>query len=170
MQKWKFLTLPGLELQPFMYLPFIDRPLSLCEACVFLWLLGKLKLRFRFKLYYDRWSVGQFVLVSGSYFNFRCLTITFFLLHVGLPLWGVGGSVIFSAITHCLESRRTNNHILLSHLRLSQPGEPGPRIYIPQEHGGPVIPPGTGFPFRRFLRLAGPRQRYSNSLPHGAAW
>jgi hypothetical protein len=29
-------------------------------------------------------------------------------------------------------------------LRLPQPGEPGSRIYIPQEQGGPVIPPGTG--------------------------
>jgi hypothetical protein len=38
-----------------------------------------------------------------------------------------------------------NGHILLFHLRLPQPGGPGPRIYIPQEHGGPVIPPGTGF-------------------------
>jgi hypothetical protein len=30
---------------------------------------------------------------------------------------------------------------------LPKPGRPGPRIYIPQEQGGPVIPPGTGFPF-----------------------
>jgi hypothetical protein len=35
------------------------------------------------------------------------------------------------------------------------PGGPSPRIYIPQEQGGPVVPPGTGFPFRRLLRLAG---------------
>jgi hypothetical protein len=34
---------------------------------------------------------------------------------------------------------------LLSHLRLPQPGGPGSRIYIPQEQGSPVIPPGTGF-------------------------
>jgi hypothetical protein len=35
---------------------------------------------------------------------------------------------------------------------------PGPRIYIPQEHSGPVIlPPGTGVPFRRLLRIAGLR-------------
>jgi hypothetical protein len=27
--------------------------------------------------------------------------------------------------------------------------------YIPQEQGDPVIPPGTGFPFCRLLRLAG---------------
>jgi hypothetical protein len=39
-------------------------------------------------------------------------------------------------------------------LRLPQPGGPGSRIYIPQEQGGPVIPPGTGFPFCRLLRLA----------------
>jgi hypothetical protein len=29
--------------------------------------------------------------------------------------------------------RRTHGHILLSHLRLPQPGGPGSRIYIPQE-------------------------------------
>jgi hypothetical protein len=34
---------------------------------------------------------------------------------------------------------------------------PGPRIYIPQEQGGPVIHPGTGFPFHPLLRLAGLR-------------
>jgi len=27
------------------------------------------------------------------------------------------------------------------------PGGPGPCIYIPQRQGGPVIPPGTGYPF-----------------------
>jgi hypothetical protein len=30
---------------------------------------------------------------------------------------------------------------------LSQPGGLGARVYIPQEQGGPVIPPGTGFLF-----------------------
>jgi hypothetical protein len=34
-------------------------------------------------------------------------------------------------------------------------GGPGPRIYIPQEEVGPVIPPRTGFPFRHLLRLEG---------------
>jgi hypothetical protein len=43
-----------------------------------------------------------------------------------------------------------------------------PYLY-PQEQGGPVIPPGTGFPFRRLLRLAGLRWRYSNPPPRGAA-
>jgi hypothetical protein len=39
-------------------------------------------------------------------------------------------------------------------MRLPQPVRPGSRIYIPQEQGGPVIPPGTGFPLHRLLRLA----------------
>jgi hypothetical protein len=47
------------------------------------------------------------------------------------------------------KSRRSHSHILLSHLRLPQPGGPGPSIYIPQEQGSPVIspPPGHWFPF-----------------------
>jgi hypothetical protein len=53
------------------------------------------------------------------------------------------------------KSRRTHGHILLSHLRLPQPRGPSSSIYIPHEQGGPVIPPGTGFPFCRLLRLAG---------------
>jgi hypothetical protein len=44
---------------------------------------------------------------------------------------------------------------------------PGPRIYIPQEQGGPDIPPGTGFPFRCLLRLVRLRWRYSNPPPQG---
>jgi hypothetical protein len=37
----------------------------------------------------------------------------------------------------------------VSDLRLPKPGRLGPPIYIPQEQGGPVIPPGTGLHFRR---------------------
>jgi hypothetical protein len=43
--------------------------------------------------------------------------ITFFLLHVRCPLWREDGSVMCSAITYWLESCRTHNQILLSHLR-----------------------------------------------------
>jgi hypothetical protein len=64
-------------------------------------------------------------------------------------------SAICSVITQWSESRRPRGHTLLSHLRLLQPGGPGSRIYIPQEQGDPVLPPGTGFPFRHLLRLAG---------------
>jgi hypothetical protein len=46
-------------------------------------------------------------------------------------------------------------YFTLSHSRLPQPGGPGSRIYISQEQGGSVIPPGTGSLFRRLLLLAG---------------
>jgi hypothetical protein len=36
-------------------------------------------------------------------------------------------------------------HFTVSDSRLPQPGGPGPRTYISQEQGDPVIPPGTGF-------------------------
>jgi hypothetical protein len=50
--------------------------------------------------------------------------------------------------------------------RLPQPGGSGPRKYIPQEQDGAVIPPSTGFPFRRLLPLAGLRWRYSKREGH----
>jgi hypothetical protein len=46
-------------------------------------------------------------------------------------------------------------------------GGPGPRIHIPQVQVGPVIFPGTGFPFRRLVRFAGLRWKYSTPPPHG---
>jgi hypothetical protein len=51
--------------------------------------------------------------------------------------------------------------------RLLQPGGSGPHIYILLEQSGPAIPPVTGFPFRRLLRLAELRWRYSNTPLHG---
>jgi hypothetical protein len=53
----------------------------------------------------------------------------------------------------------------VSYSIISKPGGPAPRIYIPQEQGGPVIPPGIGFPFRRHPRIAGLRWRYSTPPP-----
>jgi hypothetical protein len=55
------------------------------------------------------------------------------------------------------------DHIwLFQFVRVSQPGGPGPRIYVPQGQGGPVIPAGAGLP----LRFAGLSWRYSNPPPH----
>jgi hypothetical protein len=82
------------------------------------------------------------------------------LVSVGRPLRREDGSAICSVITQWSESLKTRKHISLSHLRLPQPGGPGSRIYIPQEQGGPVIPPGTGFIYPRLLRLAGLRWRF----------
>jgi hypothetical protein len=61
-------------------------------------------------------------------------------------------------------------YFTVSDSKLLQPGGPGSHIYIAQEQGGPVTPPGTGFPFRRLLRLSGLRWRYSIRPLHGALW
>jgi hypothetical protein len=45
------------------------------------------------------------------------------------------------------KSRRTHGHILRSHLRLTQPGGPGPRIYIPQGQVRPSYTPGNWVSF-----------------------
>jgi hypothetical protein len=79
---------------------------------------------------------------------------------VGHPLWQVDGN------SHSLVwvPRESWPYFTVSDSRLPQPGGPGPHIYIPQERGGPVIPPGTGFPFHHLLRLTGLWWRYSESL------
>jgi hypothetical protein len=75
--------------------------------------------------------------------------------------------VLASVVIPRSASRGTHDHILLSQIRDSpQPEESSPRIYIPHEQDGPIIPPGTGFPFRRLLRLAGLRWRHSTPPPH----
>jgi hypothetical protein len=68
-----------------------------------------------------------------------------------------------SPVTLRSESRGYHDHILLSQIRDS----PKLEDQVPREQGGPVIPPDTGFTFRRLLRLAELRWRYSNPLPLG---
>jgi hypothetical protein len=76
--------------------------------------------------------------------------------------------VLARAVILRYESCGTHDHFLLSQIRDSpQPIGPGPRIYIPQEQGGPLIPVGTVFPFLRLLGLAGLRWRYSIPSLHG---
>jgi hypothetical protein len=64
-------------------------------------------------------------------------------------------------------SRDSGPYFTVSDSRLPQPGGPSPRIYMTQEQGDPVTPPGTGYSFRRLLRLACLRWRYSTPPPHG---
>jgi hypothetical protein len=105
-------------------------------------------------------TCDQILLPFGRLRSENCSTVS-----VESPLWLEGGSAVCSAITQWSESRRTCNHAILSHQRLPQPGGPGSGIYIPQEQGGPVIPPETEFPLRSLLRLAGLRWRYSSPSP-----
>jgi hypothetical protein len=115
------------------------------ELC--LWTIQSLKLKL--KLCYDRWSVGQLASLLWYWASICGPWSDLFTvrpLRVGCPLWqedellGLASTVILR-----FETYRTFDHIVLSNLRLSQPGGPGPHIYIPQEQGGPVIPAYTGF-------------------------
>jgi hypothetical protein len=102
----------------------------------------------KLKLWYDWQSVGQNILVSSPHLG---LKTSFY--YCQLLMWGA------------LSDERT---VTVSDSRLPHPGGPGPRIYVPQNHGGPVISLGTWFPFRRLLWLAGLWCRYSNPPPRGS--
>jgi hypothetical protein len=54
--------------------------------------------------------------------------------------------VLASAVILGSESRP---YFTASDSIVPQPAGPGPRVYISQEQGGPVIPPGSGFTFHR---------------------
>jgi hypothetical protein len=131
----------------------VDSFVFLFHASGFRWLA--LSHDWKLKLIYDRQSVGLCLGVrrpSGTCDQF------FFLLKISfrqLRVYFVGPSLtrgricnllvqlllgLARAVTLGSKSRRTHEHILLSHLRLPQPGGPGSCIYIPQEQGGPVIP------------------------------
>jgi hypothetical protein len=123
----------------------------------------------KLKLSYDRRSVSQSVLESGSHLE----SMTKFLFSVRqLPVFLCGASTltrerVCNILIHLLlglaraatvgfKPYRAHDHILLSHLRLLQLGGSGPHIHIST---------GTGFSFRRLLRLARLRLRYSNLSP-----
>jgi hypothetical protein len=55
-------------------------------------------------------------------------------------------------------TRYPRDHILCL-IETPQPRGPGPHICISQEQGDPIIPQGTGFPFRHLLLVAGLRWR-----------
>jgi hypothetical protein len=111
------------------------------------------------KLYYDRQSVGQSVLVSGthlgpatnfSHFLFDYFwTVSSFLC--GTPSLTISRVCTFqfllaiaSAAFFKSESHGTREQ-LSPYLSFPQPGGPGSCIYFSQEQGSPVIPPGIGF-------------------------
>jgi hypothetical protein len=120
----------------------------------------------------DRQSVGQFVLVSAPWpdFNFLLFVNDFLSSSCWTPSLKRGRVCNLQCKQSMVESRRIHNHVRvsLSHLRHPQCEGPGSSIHIPQEQGGPVIPPGTGFPFHLLLQLVRLRWKYSNPPPHGS--
>jgi hypothetical protein len=82
---------------------------------------------------------------------------------MGLSLLVCASVVIFRS-----EFRGSHNHILLSQIRYSPNLEGQVPVFVyPRNRVAQLCPPDTGFPFRRVLRLAGLRWRYSTPPPHG---
>jgi hypothetical protein len=98
-----------------------------------------------------RLTVSQYVLVSSTlvglptryYFLSECCCLKFAVLY----LWGTFSDerTGLQFAVQSVNGRSRSEPETILHLRLPHPGWPGSRIYIPQEHGGPVIPSGTGF-------------------------
>jgi hypothetical protein len=111
----------------------------------------KYEFKLKLKLYFNRQSVGQSVLVSGTHLGpvtnfffqhgifFRQLWVCYFVvpsLTRGRVYNLLLLLVLASAALLGSKFRRTQDHILLSQfLRLLQPGGPGPHIYIPRALG-----------------------------------
>jgi hypothetical protein len=119
-----------------------------------------LRLTVSFAIEHPYDTCDQILLPFGMLLSEICSFVS-----VGRHLWREDESAICSVITKWSQSLRTRNHTLLSHLRLPQTGVSVSHIYIPQEEGGPIIPPGTGLPLRLLLRLAGLRWRCCNPPP-----
>jgi hypothetical protein len=106
---------------------------------------------------------------SGHKTRFSLLSDSWRFVDVERPLWREDVSVVYNC---CWSSPAQSFSgpspagLIVSDSRLHEPGGSGPRIYIPQEEGDPVIHPGTGFPFRRLQRRVGLRWRYSNPPPN----
>jgi hypothetical protein len=97
---------------------------------------------------------------------FFCLTITGLLVRGTFSDERMGLQFIAAARPRQHSSSRV--WVPREFLRLPQPGGPGPLTYISQELSGQITRTslGTVFSFRRLLRLAGLRWRYSNTPPH----
>jgi hypothetical protein len=110
----------------------------------------------RFRLLCDGRSVGQSVLVSGPHLEpktrFLLLLDICGILVVGRPPPPLTRGRVCNLLAQFPvilrpKFRRTHDHIFLFHLRLPQPGGPGPCICIPKEQRRPVITPGHWGPF-----------------------
>jgi hypothetical protein len=110
---------------------------------------------------YVRWSAVQSVLVSGTvatllgwgFPSLRTGRACSLQLLLGFPSAGLSGSSPTGLMTQ----------FTASDSRLHQLGRPSLFIYIVQEHGIQIIPPGTGFQFLRLLRFIGLRRRHETS-------
>jgi hypothetical protein len=133
----------------------------------------RVRVTLKSKLCYDRRSVYQFGLVANPPIWSPRPDFSYCQTVAGLLVWGALSDERADLSFTIAAGPRQRSHSRVRVLRdsspyftvsdspLPQPGGPGPRIYILQEQDGPVILPGTGFPFRPLLRLAGIQLTYS---------
>jgi hypothetical protein len=100
---------------------------------------------------------------------YYCQTVT------GLLMWGALSDertvlpfkIVARAVFLGSEFRGTRGHISLSQIRDPPTWRVRSPYLYPPRAGWPRYTPRYWVPFRRFLRLAGLRWRYSNQPPHG---
>jgi hypothetical protein len=94
----------------------------------------------KLKLCYDQQSVGPSRVHDHIYITVRQMQVSW----CGMPSLMRGCMCILQLLLGLTRAviLRIMTIFALSNLRLTQPEGPGSRIYLPQEHGGPVIPLG----------------------------
>jgi hypothetical protein len=115
------------------------------------------------KLCDDQRSVGQCVLVSSTILVPQDMifipVIRLRICRCEVPSLTRGRIYFLLALASAFilvsESREVHDHILLTQIRHSPTWRPRSWYVFPILKAGPVIPQGTGFPFRHLLRLAG---------------
>jgi hypothetical protein len=117
---------------------------------------------------YDQQPVGQSVLVPGFHLDSMIIyPLSLWRLWVS---WYWASSLMRGQVCNLLvqfllglaravtlgsKSCRTHGHILLSHLRLPQPGDPGPCVYIPRNSMAQLYPRALGSLFVAFYSSQG---------------
>jgi hypothetical protein len=130
----------------------------------------------RSKSCYDRRSVGQSILVSSTHLGPKTrflLSDSCGFVDVGRPLWREDGFVFYKYCCPLLRKSISGPSPaglmpIFYWLRFETPRTwraRSPYLYPPGT-GWSNYTPSTRFPFRRLLRLAGLRQRYSHQPPH----
>jgi hypothetical protein len=80
--------------------------------------------------------------------DFLLLSDSCVLHNVERSLWREDGSCWWASLAQSFSASSPSGLATVSLSRLPQPGGPGPHIYIPQEQGCLVTPPGTECPLR----------------------
>jgi hypothetical protein len=120
---------------------------------------GKIKVKVRLR---PTASQPMSSIYLGPKTKFLLLSDSCRFVDAGRPLWGEDSSVIYncccSSPAQPLSGPDTVRHMTMFYsliFKTPPTWRARSRVCIPQEQGGPVIPPGTDFPFRRLYDSQG---------------